>query len=228
MPHGRPGLASPRAPRRLVVEGIASACLVFGIQAAGLSLAPLDGAPVLSGLLRSATVGVLVAAVLSTFGQLAGSEVHPLLTVGSIVTHGLGLAGAVPRLATQLVGGLAGGCVARVLLPGGQAPVEVLTAQGLVREAILGFALVLTAKGAASRSGRRSLPAAVGLVSGLAYWMSGSTSAAHPIVLLVRALFGGSPGLAWVIAIVAQVVGAVTAALLSRWLFRPRVDAGRT
>jgi glycerol uptake facilitator-like aquaporin len=202
--------------------------VVFGIQATGLPLAPLDAVPVFSGLLRSATVGILLAAVLSTFGQLAGSEVHPLLTVASIVTHGLSLARAVPRLAAQCVGGLAGGYIARVVLPGGQAPVEFLTAQGLVREAVLGFALVLTAKGAASRSGRRSLPAMVGLVSGLAYWMSGSTSAAHPIVLLVRTLFSGAPGLAWVIAIVVQVVGAMTAALLSRWLFRPRVDAGRT
>jgi glycerol uptake facilitator-like aquaporin len=228
VPHGQPGLAALRDPWRIAAEGIASASLVFGIQAAGLPLAPLDAAPVFSGLLRAATVGALVAAVLSTLGQLAGLEVHPLLIVAGIVTHRVGFAPGVPRLLAQCAGGLAGGWVARLLAPAPQAPDEFLATQGFVREAVLGFALVLIATGAAGRSGRSVLPAAVGLVSGLSYWVSGSTSAAHPVVLLVRALFNGALGLAWVLAAAAQLVGAVAAALLSRWLFRPTPGAGRT
>jgi glycerol uptake facilitator-like aquaporin len=221
MPDGQPGLASPPHPWRLFAEGIASGCLVFGIQAAGLPLAPLDAAPIVSALLRSATLGVLVATVLSTVGQLASAEVHPLLTVGSLVANGRGVTAAASRLAAQCVGALAGGCAARMMLAGRHAPSELLTTAGLVREAVLGFALALTATGAARTSGRRLLPTGVGLVSGLAYWMSGSTSAAHPLVLLVRAGCDGAPAMTGVLAAAVQVLGAAAAAWLSRWLFRP-------
>ena len=72
---------------------------------------------------------------------------------------------------------------------------------------------------------KAAIPIAVGLYITAAYWFTASTSFANPAVTIARALsdtFAGIMPSAVLPFIVAQLVGALLAVLLSRWIFIQR------
>jgi glycerol uptake facilitator-like aquaporin len=85
------------------------------------------------------------------------------------------------------------------------------------------FGLVLTILGSL-RFRPQATPALVGLYIAAAYWFTASTSFANPAVTLARSLsntFAGiAPGSAPAF-MAAQLAGAVVAAGVGRWMFRP-------
>ncbi len=203
----------------LAAECAASAIVVLGIGAAGMELASLDQVPVMSALLRTAAVGGVLAVTTATFGPLAAAQVHPLLTIASVVARGVGLSNGLGRLASQALGALAGGLVGQFLWGDRSRPIQVAVPTTLARELAVGFVFVLTAWAVAGRSRRGELPTVLGIVSGLAYWMTGSTSAAHPFVLVIRACVDRGHGGTWILGAAALMAGAVVATAVARWLF---------
>lgn len=208
--------------RSLAVECGASGILVLGVIASGLVLAPLDGSPFLSALARSIAVGLLVGTVLWTFSRIGGAQIHPLLAIGSMVGGGLGARDGLQRLACQLLGAIGAGLLAVWLLPPeltvtGMAGVSM--ASVLVRELVVAFAFVLAAWGTVGRPKASTFPLVLGVLAGLAYWMSGSHAAAHPLTTLTR-LFSDPSEWPFVAGTsTAQVFGAVLATIVGRWLF---------
>jgi glycerol uptake facilitator-like aquaporin len=88
-------------------------------------------------------------------------------------------------------------------------------------EFVATFGLLLTIFGCAART-PAAIPYAVGLYITAAYWFTASTSFANPAVTIARALSDTYAGIApsGVLAfIAAQLIGAVAATVLARWLF---------
>jgi glycerol uptake facilitator-like aquaporin len=88
-------------------------------------------------------------------------------------------------------------------------------------EFIATFGLILTILGTL-RFRRDWVPPSVGLYITAAYWFTSSTSFANPAITVARSLTNTFAGIAphdvpWFI--VAQLLGAASAALLARWLF---------
>lgn len=132
----------------------------------------------------------------------------------------------------QIVGAIAGTLLAHVMFgdPLIQASSHIRTGVGVwTGEIVATFALLLTIVGCL-RSQPKAVPYAVGLVITAGYWFTSSTSFANPAVTIARSLtntFSGIrpddvPGF-----IAAQVVGALLASILFRWLFAaaPSVSA---
>lgn len=206
--------------RTLAGEAVSSAILVFGVTASALVLAPLDANPVSSALLRTVAVGLLVGTVLWTFGPL-GAQAHPLLTLSNAVAGGIEARDGLARFAAQALGAFLGAIAVRLVPlvfvapdPMGRSVLSVAA-----REFIVAFGFILGAWGTAGQSRGADFALVLGILAGLAYWMTGSTSAAHPLVLLSGSL--SDP--AWSVVIVgllAQVLGAIVATGIARWLFR--------
>jgi glycerol uptake facilitator-like aquaporin len=92
-------------------------------------------------------------------------------------------------------------------------------------EAIAAFGLLLTIFGCLAGA-RGAVAYAVGLYIVAAYWFTASTSFANPAVTLARSLSDTFAGIApsGVLAfIVAQIIGALLATALARWLWPNRV-----
>jgi glycerol uptake facilitator-like aquaporin len=97
-------------------------------------------------------------------------------------------------------------------------------------EFIATFGLIATILGCV-RFGLDALPAAVGLYTMSAYWFTSSTSFANPAVTIARALSNTFAGIAprdVAGFLVAQLLGALAAAYLFRWLFEAVVVPGKT
>jgi glycerol uptake facilitator-like aquaporin len=89
-------------------------------------------------------------------------------------------------------------------------------------ECVATFGLLLTIFGCAART-PTAIPYAVGLYITAAYWFTASTSFANPAVTIARALSDTYAGIApaGVLAfIIAQLLGALAATVLARWLFQ--------
>src|SRR5262245_10958308 len=125
--------------------------------------------------------------------------------------------------AVQIAAGCLGAVAAHLMF--GLAPFEVSdTARNgfgqLLGEFIAAFGLIATILGCL-RFSPGSLPAAVGLYIGSAYWFTSSTSFANPAVTIARAFSDTFAGIAPSDApgfIVAQLFGAVAASYLFSWL----------
>jgi glycerol uptake facilitator-like aquaporin len=96
-----------------------------------------------------------------------------------------------------------------------------------VAEFVASFGLLLTIFGCVARA-PEAVACAVGLYITAAYWFTASTSFANPAVTLARSLSDTFAGIAppGVFAFVlAQIVGALAAAALARWLWPKRENA---
>jgi glycerol uptake facilitator-like aquaporin len=131
---------------------------------------------------------------------------------------------AILYIVAQVIGGIAGVLAAHLMfeLPLWQVSVTVRSGPGQwLAEAVATFGLLLTVFGTRSAY-------AVGLYITAAYWFTASTSFANPAVTIARALSDTYAGIApaGVLAfIAAQILGALAAVVLGRWLWpKPDID----
>ncbi len=127
-------------------------------------------------------------------------------------------------MAAQVAGGVSGTFLAHLMFvqPVIQASTTVRTGGAMwLAEAVAAFGLVLVIL-AGLRQRPEAVPWLVGLFIGAAYWFTSSTSFANPAVAIARGFtdsFSGIrpmdvPGF-----VAAELVGAVAASLIARWLF---------
>jgi glycerol uptake facilitator-like aquaporin len=153
-----------------------------------------------------------------TFGPVSGAHVNPAVSVALALRRELPPGVAAMYIGAQVLGGIAGVVAAHAMfeLPWWQVSVTVRTGAGQwFAEGVATFGLLLTIL--ATRSAY-----AVGLYITSAYWFTASTSFANPAVTIARALSNTYAGIApaGVLAfIVAQIIGALAAVALARWLF---------
>ena len=212
--------------KRIVAECLGTAFLLAGVVGSGIMAAKLsDGNGALALLCNTLPTGAILTVLILTFGPVSGAHFNPAVSMAAALRRELSPNLAVAYIVAQIVGGIVGVLAAHAMfeLPLWQVSVNVRTGPGQwFAEFVATFGLLLTIFGCAART-PAAIPYAVGLYITAAYWFTASTSFANPAVTIARALSDTYAGIApgGVVAfIAAQLVGAIAATLLARWLFQ--------
>ena len=211
--------------RRLAAEALGTLILVMAVIGSGIMAENLAGGNQAIALLCNtlATAAVLVV-IIAIFISVSGAHFNPAVTLVMLLRGAIDRPAALAYVAVQIVGGCLGAVAAHLMF--GLDPVQLgSTARtGLgqwLGEFIATFGLIATILGCI-RFRLDTLPAAVGLYIGSAYWFTSSTSFANPAVTIARSLSDTFAGIAPSDApgfILAELIGAAAAAVLFGWLF---------
>ena len=211
--------------RRLLSEALGSAMLFVTVIGSGIMAEKLAGGNVAVALLGNTMATAAMLFVLITMlGPVSGAHFNPAVSLVMAVRRELAWRDVLPYILVQIGFGVLGAWAAHLMfdLPILQTSVKARTGIGQwTGEAIATFGLILTIIGTA-RHRPQWIPASVALYIAAAYWFTSSTSFANPAITIARSLTNSFSGIAPADApmfIVAQLVGALLAALVSRWLF---------
>jgi glycerol uptake facilitator-like aquaporin len=225
------GAAPPDLARRLGAELLGTALLVTVVVGSGIAAETLTPHDVGLQLLENSTATFLGLTVLILlFGPVSGAHFNPAVSAADWFLGrrtGAGLSGRGVGLYSiaQVVGAIAGAELANLMyrVPLGELSSKDRTGGHLWLGEVVATAGLVALIFALARTGRGVLAApAVGAYIGAAYWFTSSTSFANPAVTIGRVFsdtFAGIsprsvPGF-----VVAQIIGAVIAVALVRWLY---------
>ncbi|MEO5930186.1 MAG: MIP/aquaporin family protein [Candidatus Kapaibacterium sp.] len=210
--------------RRVIAEALGTALLLATVIGSGIMGERLAGGNVAIALLANtiATGAGLVALIL-TFGPISGAHFNPAVTLADASQGGISWRDVPLYIIAQVVGAFLGVASANLMFddPMFFASHHVRAgASQLFSEFIATFGLMAVIWGCVRRRSS-AVPFAVGAYITAAYWFTSSTSFANPAVTLARSAsdtFAGirladTPGF-----IIAQLLGAMAATLLFRWL----------
>jgi glycerol uptake facilitator-like aquaporin len=214
--------------RRLTAEALGTGLLVVAVVGSGIMASRLSPDDIGLQLLENAaaTAGALIA-LIWMFGAVSGAHFNPAVTLvdrsfGGITTRDTGL-----YVAAQIAGGCLGAIVANVMfdLPAIDWSTQDRSSAALWLSEILATAGLLLVIHGCVRAGRADVVAvAVGVWIGGAYFFTSSTSFANPAVTVARTLSDSFAGIAPSSApmfILMQLIGAVVAVVLIRFLYPP-------
>ena len=216
-------------PRRLAAEAIASfflfACVIgSGIMASNLA----QGNDAVALLANTIATGAILFVLITALGPISGAHMNPAVSMVAALRRELGWSDAAAYVLVQLGFGILGAWAAHLMfdLPTLQLSVKPRTGLGQwLGEGIATFGLILTILGTV-RHRPSAVAAAVGLYITAAYWFTSSTSFANPAITVARSLSDTFAGIAPANVphfILAQLSGAVLAALFARTLFGRQV-----
>ena len=213
--------------RRLAAEFLGAALLIIAVVGSGIMATNLTDDVALQLLANAgATVGALIALILM-FGPISGAHFNPVVTVASCWFDGRSWRDVVPYAIVQTIGGIVGAAIANLMFG-----VEVLGRSTKVRDgggiwlgevvATVGLLLVIFLISRGPRAD--SVPVAVGVWIGGAYWFTSSTSLANPAVTIARSFSDSFAGIApdsVPMFVVMQIIGlAVAISFLSVFITR--------
>jgi glycerol uptake facilitator-like aquaporin len=218
-------MASFDLTRRLTAEALGTALLVAAVIGSGIMAARLSGGDnALALLCNTLATGAILVVIITIFAPISGAHFNPAVTLVTVIRGELNGRTALAYILVQIVGGCLGALFAHLMFGLDPLQISQTARTGLGQwfgEFVATFGLIVTILGCV-----RFRPDAVALAVGLyitsAYWFTSSTSFANPAVTIARSLsdtFAGIsppdvPGF-----IVAQILGALAAAGLCRWLF---------
>ncbi len=217
----------------MVAEGMGTAVLVVAVVGSGIMGERLfDGGVGLTLLANAVGTGSTLIALIVTFGPISGGHFNPLVTVADRARSGMRWAEVGSVIIAQVVGATIGVVAAHLMFdqPLLQISDRARTGGAMYFSEFVATFGLLAVISSCARTQTASGPFAVGLYITGACWFTASTSFANPAVTLARVLtdsFAGIrpsdvPGF-----IAAQIVGAVIATPVMRWLLngQPRHSA---
>lgn len=210
--------------RRLTAEAIGSVLLAAAVLGSGVMAERLAGGNVAIALLANtaATVAVL-ATLIGLLAPVSGAHFNPAVSLIQAARNELPWRLACAYVLVQIVGCCAGALLAHAMfgLPLVQASLHIRSGPAqCLSEAVATFGLLLVVLGCRDRDA----PWMVAAWIGGAYWFTASTSFANPAITIARSLsdtFAGIRPLDVPAFIAAQIVGALAALVLGRFLFGP-------
>lgn len=215
---------SPSLSRRLAAEFLGTAFLVSAVVGSGVMGERLANGNVAVALLANTiATGAALIAIILTFGPISGAHLNPVVTLADAIEKGVSWPEAWRYALVQVFGGVTGAIAAHLMF--GLPPIFLSQhvrsgpAQFL-SEFIATFGLVSVIWGC-SRSRSNVVPFAVGAYITAAYWFTASTSFANPAVTIARSFsdtFAGIRPADAPLFILAQILGALAATSLFRWL----------
>lgn len=213
--------------KRLVAEALGTAMLLATVIGSGIMGETLAGGNVAIALLGNtiATGAILVVLILG-FGPISGAHFNPAVTLVFCIRREITAGHALLYVLVQVLGGLAGMVIAHLMFDLDPVQVSSKLRTGpsqWLSEAVATFGL-LTAILATLRWRAEAVPYAVGLYITAGYWFTASTSFANPAVTIARSFtdtFSGIDPTHMPLFILAQLAGAVLAALVFAWLLVP-------
>jgi glycerol uptake facilitator-like aquaporin len=217
--------ATAALSRRIVAEALGTAFLLAAVVGSGVTAQRLAGSNgALALLCNTLPTGAILTVLILTFGPISGAHFNPAVSLAFALRGELPARTAAIYVAAQVIGAILGTWVAHLMfeLPLWQISATTRTGSGQwLAEAVATFGLIATILGCSART-PNAVPYAVGLYITSAYWFTASTSFANPAVTIARSLSDTFAGIApgGVVAfIVAQLLGALAAVLLGRWLW---------
>ena len=214
-----------RASQRLAAEGIGSFFLFGAVIGSGIMAEALSGGNVAVALLANTlATGAILFVLITILSPLSGAHMNPAVSLVAASRRELSWSDAMAYIAVQLAFGILGAWAAHLMfdLPTLQLSVKARTGLGQwTGEAVATFGLILTILGTVKHR-PQWVPASVALYITAAYWFTSSTSFANPAITVARSLsdtFAGISPADVPMFIVAQLTGAMMAALIAKWLF---------
>lgn len=235
--------------RKFVAEALGTALLVFfGAGVATLSFGfQMAGESASAGVVATALAFGLVMLILAYgIGPISGAHINPAVTMGFLTAGRIGLGEAIGYWIAQFIGGVAGAALLFWMFTGAKAYSIATTGLGAngfgassmvgldmggasIAEVVLTFLFVLivllvTRKASWPQLGGVAIGLALATVHLMGVPLTGTS--VNPARSLGPALFVGGEALSQVwLFIVAPLVGAVLAAVVSRYLFPSEVPA---
>lgn len=214
--------------KRLVAEGLGSlllACVVIGsgILAEKLSVGNSGVALLGNTLATVAALGVLIYAL----GPISGAHFNPAVSFVMALRRDLSWRDFALYVPTQVFAMIGGAMLAHAMfgLPLLQASQKLRSSLGEgIGEFVATFWLLFAILFSAQRSPLAPVVAVPAAITA-GYWFTSSTSFANPAISIARALSDSFAGVAWQSVpgfIVAQVLGALAALLLSKFLLQQK------
>jgi glycerol uptake facilitator-like aquaporin len=221
----------PSLARRAVAEALGTAFLLAAVVGSGIMAQRLSGGNgALALLCNTLPTGAILTVLILMLGPVSGAHFNPAVSLAFAARGELSARDTAVFIACQIAGGILGVIAAHAMfeIPIWQMSQTVRTGPGQwLAEGVATFGLLLTIFGCL-RGAPSSVPYAVGLYITSAYWFTASTSFANPAVTIARSLSDTFAGIApaGVLAfIVAQLVGAMAAVALARWLLGGALSA---
>jgi len=211
--------------RAIVSEGIGTAFLVTAVVGSGIMGERLSGGNIALALLaNSIATGAVLVTLIFTFAPISGAHFNPAVSLAAAFEGGLSWRRVPGYVAAQVIGAVAGVIAAHAMF---SHPLMALSHHARIgfaqifSEFVATFGLLVVIHGAGKRAAVVPLTVAAYIVA--AYWFTSSTSFANPAVTIARGLTdtfsgiapGGIPAF-----IAAQLLGALAATLLFRWIGR--------
>lgn len=211
--------------RRLAAEGVGSLLLAAAVVGSGIMAERLAAGNAAIALLANtgATMAAL-ATLIALLGPVSGAHFNPAVSLIQALRKAMPWRAAGAYAVVQVLGCCAGAILAHAMFE-----IPWLQTSGHARagssqwlaETVATFGLLLVILGYRRP---RDAPWMIAAWIGAAYWFTASTSFANPAITIARSLsdtFSGIrpadvPGF-----VAAQLLGAVLALLVARWLFRP-------
>ena len=211
--------------RLYAAETLGTAILLATVVGSGIMAENLAGGNVAIALLgNTIPTGAILVVLITILGPISGAHFNPVVSLAMGLTGRMPWAPLVPFAACQIVGAIIGVWAAHAMfdLSVFQFSTKMRWGTGQwIAEAVATFGLLVTIFGGL-RYNPAAIPVTVGLYITAAYWFTASTSFANPAVTMARALtdtFSGIGPAAVLPFIAAQIVGALAATFLCRWLF---------
>ena len=210
--------------QRLGAEFLGTAFLLATVVGSGIMAERLAGGNVAIALLgNTLPTGAILVVLITMLGPISGAHFNPAVTGVFVLRGDISAGEGAAYVAAQIAGGLIGVLVAHLMFE-----VPVFQLSGKLREGpsqwfaewVATFGLVTTIL-LTLRARASAIPMAVGLYITAAYWFTASTSFANPAVTIARAFSDTFAGIRPADApafVVAQILGAVAALYLCRWL----------
>ena len=220
----------PPLARRLAAEGVGAFFLFACVIGSGIMAQNLAGGNDAVALLgNTLATGAMLFVLITVLGPISGAHMNPAVSLVAAARRELSWGDAAAYILVQFAFGILGAWAAHLMfgLPTLQLSVKARTGLGQwAGEFIATFGLILTILGTV-RFRERWVPATVALYITAAYWFTSSTSFANPAITVARSLTNTFAGIAphdVPLFIVAQLLGAISGALLARFLFDPSAE----
>jgi glycerol uptake facilitator-like aquaporin len=215
-------------PRRLAAEFVGTAMLLAVVVGSGIMAQRLTDNVALVLFVNAMATGAGLVAIILTFGSVS-ADFNPAVSLADAMSGKRTVRELLLYTGVQSIGAFIGVLITHIMfdLPIVTHSMHERSSRHLwLSEAVATFGLVMVVRGT-SKSAPRYVPFAVAGYITAAYWFTSSTSFANPAVTLARTFtdtfVGIAPGSVAGF-VLAQVVGATAAWLLSRWLFANSKD----
>lgn len=211
---------------KLAAEALGSFFLFSTVVGSGIMAERLAGGNVAVALLcNTMATGAMLFVLISMLGPISGAHFNPAVSLVMWLRRELSARSLLAFVAVQFAAGIAGVWAAHLMfdLPILQFSDKSRTGTGQwTGEFVATFGLLLTILGTA-RHRPAAIPASVALYITAAYWFTSSTSFANPAITVARSLSNSFAGIAPIDVsgfVTAQLLGALSALAVARFLFR--------
>jgi glycerol uptake facilitator-like aquaporin len=217
-------------PRRLAGEFIGTAFLLMAIIGSGIMAERLSGGnSALTLLGNSLAVGAILVCLIYTFGGISGAHLNPAVTLADAFLAKFAWKDVPPYVIAQIAGAFFGVALANLMfdLPAFHISEKVRSGNSqLLSEFVATAGLIIVIYGTLSWN-KRAVPLAVAAYITSAIWFTSSTSFANPAVTMARSISNTFAGIrpADVPAfVIAELIAAIAAVVLLRWLLISKHD----